>query len=105
MSLNSAQQDQRCSTGASPGAHLRKESDLGSASMFLTTFELEQLTGRRRAKAQARVLLGMGISHRVNAAGDLVVSRQHVEAILGAVSTERSRTRKHEPNWKALGNA
>ena len=105
MSFNSAQQDQRRSTSASCGAHPCKESDLGSASMLLTTFELEQLTGRKRATAQARALLSMGISHRVNAAGNLVVSRQHVEAMLGAVSSDRNRARKHEPNWEALGNA
>jgi hypothetical protein len=73
--------------------------------MFLTTPELQQLTSRKRTKAQARALLVMGIEHRVNAAGYLVVSRQHVEAMFGAISANRSRTRKHEPNWEALGNA
>jgi hypothetical protein len=73
--------------------------------MLLTTLELEHLTGRKRPKAQARALLVMGIEHRVNAAGGLVVSRQHVETVLGAASTQRGRTRKHEPNWEALGNA
>lgn len=51
--------------------------------MILTPEELQQLTGRKRRDAQARVLRHMGIEHRVRPDGSVVVLRAHVDEVLG----------------------
>lgn len=68
--------------------------------MFLNDSEIEQLTKRKRAKAQQRQLNAMGIQHKVRADGSLVVLSAHVDKILGG-DVERSK-RAREPNWRAL---
>jgi len=73
--------------------------------MFLTEVELQTLTGQRRSKAQARTLERMGIEHRVNLRGDVIVSRRRVEEILGCSSQTATTRAPVEPNWKALANA
>lgn len=47
--------------------------------MILTRAELEELTGKSRSAAQARVLTHMGIPHRRRPDGSVVVIRAHVE--------------------------
>ncbi|TDX29151.1 uncharacterized protein DUF4224 [Modicisalibacter xianhensis] len=69
--------------------------------LFLSPEELEQLTGRRRGKEQRETLDSLGIRWKVNAAGDTLVGRRHVEEVfcgLGAANTERKK-----PNLGALG--
>ncbi|WP_246217201.1 DUF4224 domain-containing protein [Paraburkholderia panacisoli] len=54
--------------------------------MFLSADELVELTGRRRREAQAQALRMMGIERKMRAGGRLVVSRRHVEQVLGVAS-------------------
>jgi hypothetical protein len=68
--------------------------------MILTAEELIELTGRRRAPAQAQVLRFMGIECRPRPDGKLVVLRVHVNEVLGITQTS-SRTKQSEPNWEA----
>ena len=55
-------------------------------SMFLSADELAELTGRRQREAQANALRMMGIEHKTRADGRLVVSRRHVEQLLGVAA-------------------
>lgn len=52
--------------------------------MFLTTDELAKLTGRKRRKDQLAVLRARGYKHTVNARGEIIVARAHIEHRLGA---------------------
>lgn len=56
--------------------------------MFLNSRDdpevFRRLTGKRRHEAHARVLNAMGVQHRVRPDGVVVVSRDHVEHLLGA---------------------
>lgn len=52
--------------------------------MFLTTDELEQLTGRMRRSAQAAELDAMGVPYRVRRSGSIVVLRVAVQIAFGA---------------------
>ena len=54
--------------------------------MFLTTDQIEALTGRVKPSAQAKCLNRMGIPYRHRADGSLAVSRMAVERVLGGVS-------------------
>ena len=52
-------------------------------SMFLTEEEIADLTKKQRHSAQARVLRGLGVEHKVRPDGSIVVLRMHAERILG----------------------
>lgn len=67
--------------------------------IFLTSTEIQELTGRSRRDAQARALNAMGITHRTRPDGSLVVSRDHVDRLLGGVA--RTTVPNPEPNWNA----
>lgn len=56
--------------------------------MFLTSPELQQLTGKQRAGAQRRVLDALGVRYGMRADGSLVVLQSAVEAALGAAPTK-----------------
>lgn len=58
----------------------------GIAMVFLTPEELAELTGRRRSDAQAAALRSMGIEHLRRPDGRIVVSRAHVDAMLGVAA-------------------
>ncbi|WP_371316228.1 DUF4224 domain-containing protein [Ralstonia pickettii] len=62
--------------------------------MFLTTDELERLTGRKRSDAQDRALNSMGIDHIKRADGRILVAREHVEHLLGVKQSPRVRERE-----------
>lgn len=51
--------------------------------LCLSCEELEDLTGKSRASAQARALQALGIAHRRRADGSVVVLRIHAETIPG----------------------
>ena len=69
-------------------------------SIFLSSEELEVLTGRKRPKAQVGMLTDMGIQYKLNAVGSVIVSRRHVEQVLGA---DNCRTREaKEPKFNLL---
>lgn len=63
--------------------------------MFLTAYELERLTGRKRSDAQDRALNSMGIDHMRRADGRILVAREHVEHLLG-VRQETRKVRERE---------
>lgn len=68
--------------------------------LFLSEEELEQLTGRKRCREQCKALTEMGITWKVNAAGDLIVGRKHVEqALSGEMPRQPERKR---PNLGVL---
>lgn len=50
--------------------------------MFLEPGELQKLTGYKTCSAQRRALNAMGITHKVNAAGDVIVLIAHVNKLL-----------------------
>lgn len=68
--------------------------------MILTEAELEARTRKRRHRARARVLQAMGITFRLRGDGSVVVSRVHLDKLLGANSATPSINIL--PNWSAL---
>ncbi|WP_280568133.1 DUF4224 domain-containing protein [Chromohalobacter sp. 296-RDG] len=73
-----------------------------TSDLFLTPGELEQLTGRRRGKEQREQLDAMGVRWLLNAAGETLVGRRHVEEVLcGTAPPDRQ---KREPNIGALAS-
>lgn len=52
--------------------------------MFLTPEQLQDLTGRKHRRCQARVLAAMGVPYLVRPDGSLAVLRATVEALAGA---------------------
>jgi hypothetical protein len=70
--------------------------------MILSPKELIDLTGRTRKDAQVCALRFMGIEHRLRPDGSVVVSRSHVERILGGSSTDKLSKSSAEPNWSAI---
>ncbi len=70
---------------------------------LLTREEVSELTGRTQRAAQARVLRGMGIEHRVRPDGTIAVSRAHVERLLGGINEAGVKIKSTEPDWGSLG--
>lgn len=72
--------------------------------MILNDEELIQLTKVKcrkrllRYQRQRQVLELMGIAHKVRPDGSLIVSRAHVEGLLGGV-IEAKVDKPFEPNW------
>ena len=52
--------------------------------MFLTPDEIATLTGRKRRREQIAWLKARGYRHEINARGEIVVARGHVNHKLGA---------------------
>ena len=69
--------------------------------MILSKIELFELTGKKHASAQAEVLNILGINHLIRPDGMLIVSRYHLEQLLGSISN-RSKIKNIEPNWNAI---
>jgi len=63
--------------------------------LWLTPEEVEDMTARKRWKAQCRALAAMGVPFRPNAVGRPLVERAAV------CKAQRAKARK-EPNWEAL---
>lgn len=61
--------------------------------MILTPDELSALTGRQKAKAQARELDHMGIPYRPRRDGTLAVLRIHVDTAAQAPATRDEKPR------------
>lgn len=70
--------------------------------MFLNAQELYELTGRHRRDAQIRMLLHMGIDHRVRADGSVVVLKSHIDKVFGGVAEQKVKVKPAEPNWAAI---
>lgn len=72
--------------------------------MFLSTDELARLTGKQRKGPQKQVLDAMGITWKENGIGELIVSRKHVERVLGGESVEiHHQAQGAQPNFAAIG--
>lgn len=72
--------------------------------MFLSDSELRELTGRAYRKSQKQTLDAMGIQYKENGIGELVVSRKHVERVLGGEAVEPAQLMTDAtPNFAALG--
>ena len=63
--------------------------------MFLTPNEVVALTGRKRWRAQARTLEGMGLRYTLSAAGRPVVLQAEVERLLLGGRTAPRRAEPH----------
>lgn len=63
-------------------------------SLFLTSAEVAELTGRTRRDAQARALRAMGIDFKARPDGSAAVLRAVVEKALGAGVTSTTRKDK-----------
>ena len=71
--------------------------------MFLDDDELIELTQRRRRDAQIRMLLAMGIEHRVRPDGSVAVHKAHVDRVFGVTEQPLRRApRDVEPDWSRL---
>lgn len=70
--------------------------------MFLEADEIKRLTGKCHLKKQMEVLDAKGITYFVNGINELVVSRRHVEAKLGALSAEPT---GKKPNFQIFERA
>lgn len=64
--------------------------------LWLTADEVEELTGRKRWKVQARVLGDMGVPFTLNGAGRPLVLRSQFEA-----QQKPPRRRTTAPTWDA----
>ena len=59
------------------------------------------MTGRTQRATQKRELTHMGVIHKLRADGSVLVSRAHVEQLLGYQSERKAKEPHHEPNWTA----
>lgn len=73
-----------------------------TASTFLTEEELRELTGRALHKRQREWLQAQGWTFTVNANGRPIVSRAHMEAMLGGAKSETAADRTYRPNFDAI---
>lgn len=67
--------------------------------LWLTTEEVETLTGRKRWRAQCRQLAAMGVPFRPNGVGRPLVERAAV------VSSAKPAKKPAAPNWGAIRGA
>lgn len=65
--------------------------------MLLTDIELKQITGREKPCAQIRALRALGINHKINAAGRILVVAEHAYNVIQGNVTPISSKRKVEP--------
>ena len=75
-----------------------------SVGMFLSTRELEALTGRKHVRAQLHWLRVRRWIHEVDADGRPVLLRSYVESQLGAAGAVRE-SAVVEPNWSFLNES
>ena len=59
-------------------------------SICLTDEEIAELTGKKHRDAQRRVLVALGIEHRVRPDGSIVVSRDHFKEVLGGKKSSKA---------------
>lgn len=74
-----------------------------SHTLTLTADELCDLTGKRRASAQARALKSMGVEHRTRPDGSVAVLRAHLDALLGANTGRSVRPAGFKFDWGSAG--
>lgn len=69
--------------------------------MVLSEDELFALTRRKRSRAQARVLRGLGLIYRVRPDGSLAVARAHIQDVF-CIAEDNDISNEIEPNWGAV---
>jgi hypothetical protein len=69
--------------------------------LTLTTDEVTQLTGYKRACDQRRFLQATGLLYRLNKQNKPIVSRANAEKYLGGTNGPQS-TPAFTPNWSAM---
>ncbi len=69
--------------------------------MFLTSDEIQALTGKKFRSAQSDALRFMGIEHKLRPDGSIAVLKSHVEKEFGGIVPAKSE-RKVEPDWSAI---
>lgn len=72
------------------------------AALFLSAEELVELTGRKRGKEQREALDSMGIRWKLNAAGDTLVGRRHVEEVFCGAGSSTPGSDRKRPDFSAL---
>ena len=73
-----------------------------NAPAFLTAEEMRDLTGRALHKRQREWLQAEGWTFTVNAAGRPIVSRAHMETMLGGAKNDTAEARIYRPNFDAI---
>ena len=59
--------------------------------MFLSSKEIQELTGRKHRTAQVETLRGMGVEHRLRPDGSIVILRSHIERLFdGNIKTGKN---------------
>lgn len=66
--------------------------------MFLTDDDLTELTGKRQNAARIRVLIAMGVQHKIRPDGSIAVLRAHVERLFG--EKPKSEPEVWKPAWE-----
>lgn len=69
--------------------------------MICDEAQLFKLTKRRHRDAQLRVLVALGVEHKVRPDGSIVVSEAHVERLLGGGANAKVPA-THQPDFAAL---
>ncbi len=70
--------------------------------MFLEPEQIETLTGYKRVQNQEQALNEMGITHKVNAAGKIIVLESHVNKLLDGNDMKINNNSIPQPNLGAL---
>lgn len=68
--------------------------------LLLDDEELVAVTKKKRPHAQVKVLRALGVEHKVRPDNTVLVSRAHVEHLLGGV--DQTTLSPPEPNWAAI---
>lgn len=69
--------------------------------MILSESQLYELTKKKHCSAQVSVLKAIGIDHKVRPDGSVVVSKVHVEQVLGVV-VKNTIPKQIEPDWTSI---
>lgn len=69
--------------------------------MILSESQLYELTKKKHCAAQVSVLKSIGIDHKVRPDGSVVVSKVHVEQVLGVV-VNNTISKQIEPDWASI---
>jgi len=89
--------------GVDPSSLINGATQKEEKPVFLTKVEIEGLTGRKISRTQKQSLEAMKIMYRENGIGEIVVSRKHVERVLGGDEVEAQQAEGDLPNFAAIG--
>lgn len=72
--------------------------------MFLEPEELQKLTGYKNRSAQRKALNEMGITYKVNSAGDVIVLAAHINKLLDGYHDPPKNGQAPKPYLESLYN-